>query len=330
MTNKIRMKVFADGDHVGNKEFDQDVVKIGSLSSSNLRLNGDGVARMHAVLERSGDMWRIIDLGSMSGCVLDGVKVDKNAALPLTGELRIGSFRIDYELDHAPQIDPPRSERSESVSYSADPHHTKLFDSLLEELEKVSPNEAKSVAKYKGSNRTLWQFLGEDRRRQLLRLMVKGIRTGRSDNKRFVRHQVASMLNLGPEGLEAVYDLSPEEALDKAHESLLTIHNAKAGLEALSKLNLAGVVEQGAADTHLPDAEGAAERFRKGHAALEDRLQRTVAGSVTLLVAYLSRAGGEELTEEDRKKWREQYAQIEKLAKEIAEEDQRGQLSVIS
>jgi pSer/pThr/pTyr-binding forkhead associated (FHA) protein len=332
MGNKIRVKVFADGDAVGSKEFDQEVVKIGKLQSSNLHLDGDGVGRMHAVLERIGGVYRIIDLGSHSGSVLDGIKVNKNAVLPKAGTLKIGSFKIEYELDEAPEAQPRDADESDFASFSSDPHHTKLFDSLLEELTKISPNEGESAAKYQAQDRALWRLMGDDRKRRLLRTMVEAIRTGRKDNDQFVRHQIASMLNLGAEGLEAVYDLSPDDALDKAHETLAAIESAKSSLEVLHKLDLAGTVERGAtqANASIEDARKTAEHFRKGHSALEERLQITIAGGSTLLVAYLSRAGGEELTDEDRRKWRVQFTQIEAAAKKIAQEDQRAQLTVIS
>lgn len=340
MSNKIRVKVYADGDFAGTKEFDQDVIKIGTLKSSNLHLDGDGVARMHAVIERSGDVYRIIDLGSLKGCVLDGIPVDKNATLPKTGTLKIGSFKVEYECDAAPQNLPPREAKvSESVSFSGSPndadypntHHNALYDSLLEELQKISPGEAQAAAKYRKGNQ-LWDVLSAERRRGLLRTMVSTIRQGRQETTRFARQRVASMINLGAEGLEAVYELSHEDALDKAHETLLAIQQAKDSLALLEKMNLAKTVTEGAAAAAVSkeDAEKTAAQFKKGHGDLEERLQITVAGGLTLLVAYISRAGGEELTDEDRRKWREQFAQIEEAAKEMAKKDQRGQLTVIS
>ena len=38
MSNKIRVNVYSDVDFAGTKEFDQDVIKIGKLQSSNLHL----------------------------------------------------------------------------------------------------------------------------------------------------------------------------------------------------------------------------------------------------------------------------------------------------
>ena len=88
--NTIALKVFRDGDHLFDKTFDgadHDVVKIGKLRSSHLCLDGDLVARMHAVLEfnREEGAWRLIDLGSYSGSVLDGAKIERNAKLPEKG-----------------------------------------------------------------------------------------------------------------------------------------------------------------------------------------------------------------------------------------------------
>jgi len=56
----------------------QDVIKVGKLPSSHLRLEDDSVSRMHAVIEVGGpDDIYVIDLGSATGTLVNGAKVNK-------------------------------------------------------------------------------------------------------------------------------------------------------------------------------------------------------------------------------------------------------------
>src|SRR6185436_5079764 len=56
----------------------QDIIKIGKLSSSHLRIDDEDISRMHAVIEiTSPTEIHIIDLGSSKGTVVNGQKVTK-------------------------------------------------------------------------------------------------------------------------------------------------------------------------------------------------------------------------------------------------------------
>src|SRR4051812_16019399 len=56
----------------------QDIIKVGKLSSSHLRIDDEDVSRMHAVIEvTSPTEINIIDLGSTKGTVVNGQKVNK-------------------------------------------------------------------------------------------------------------------------------------------------------------------------------------------------------------------------------------------------------------
>lgn len=59
------------------KEFDQDIIKVGSLPSSHLRINDPKVSRMHAVIEVDRQDVYIVDLGSESGTIIRGKKIMK-------------------------------------------------------------------------------------------------------------------------------------------------------------------------------------------------------------------------------------------------------------
>lgn len=72
----------------------QDIIKVGKLSSSHLRIEDESVSRMHAVIEISspGEI-SIIDLGSVRGTVVNGQRVNK-AKLKSGDEVVLGEIRL--------------------------------------------------------------------------------------------------------------------------------------------------------------------------------------------------------------------------------------------
>jgi len=73
---------------------EHDVIKIGSLSSCHLRLEGSGVSRIHAVIEvASPTEMTIIDLGSDNGTFVNGERVNKSP-LKLGDRIGIGSVTL--------------------------------------------------------------------------------------------------------------------------------------------------------------------------------------------------------------------------------------------
>lgn len=79
----------------------QDIIKVGKLSSSHLRVEDESVSRMHAVIEVAGakDV-SIVDLGSMSGTLVNGQKVNKQK-LQSGDEIRLGDIRIVLTIGEA-------------------------------------------------------------------------------------------------------------------------------------------------------------------------------------------------------------------------------------
>src|SRR6266481_3628124 len=72
-------KVDPKGDQfVRTETLTQDIIKVGKLSSSHLRIDDEAVSRMHAVIEIAGpgEIY-IIDLGSTKGTLVNGQKVNK-------------------------------------------------------------------------------------------------------------------------------------------------------------------------------------------------------------------------------------------------------------
>jgi TonB family protein len=94
MSQALSLEIYRNGQLIERRTLSQDVVKIGKLKSSHLCLEDDAVARMHAVIEVSGSDVRVIDLGSSSGTVLNGRRVEKHDVLQSGDVLEFGPFRV--------------------------------------------------------------------------------------------------------------------------------------------------------------------------------------------------------------------------------------------
>ena len=66
---------------------------IGRDAECGVRLDGEGVSRRHARLEPMVDRWRVTDLGSTNGTLVNGVRISA-AALAEGDELRCGDVRL--------------------------------------------------------------------------------------------------------------------------------------------------------------------------------------------------------------------------------------------
>ncbi len=100
-TKTLTLNIYKDDQLVETKSLTQDVVKIGKLKSSHLCLDDEGVARLHAVIETSGNDVRLIDLGSAQGTMLNGAAIDKNAALSSGDTVQVGPYRIEVSITDA-------------------------------------------------------------------------------------------------------------------------------------------------------------------------------------------------------------------------------------
>ena len=102
--NKVTMilKVFVDEEHIRTETFSQEIVKIGSLPFSDLRLNPHkNVSWMHAVIEvTSPDEVYILDLRSVAGTVVNGKQVQKSL-LKSGDEIVLGDVKIVVEMTSA-------------------------------------------------------------------------------------------------------------------------------------------------------------------------------------------------------------------------------------
>ncbi len=90
----IRFEIYKGDSLVREEVLDQDVIKIGKLASSHLRLDDETVSRMHAVIEATspGDV-NIVDLGSTRGTTVNGERITK-ARLQSGDEIMFGDCRV--------------------------------------------------------------------------------------------------------------------------------------------------------------------------------------------------------------------------------------------
>ena len=99
----MTFKIFRGEELLRTETLSQDIIKVGKLPSSHLRIEDDNVSRMHAVIEvTSPDEIYVIDLGSAAGTVVNGKKVNK-CQLQSGDEIVLGDTRVVVEIER-PQV----------------------------------------------------------------------------------------------------------------------------------------------------------------------------------------------------------------------------------
>lgn len=94
----ITFHIYAGDEVVRTETLARDVIKVGKLESSHLRLDDDSVSRMHAVIEiASADDIHLIDLGSASGTFVGGRKINKTK-LETGDQIQFGSVVVGIEI----------------------------------------------------------------------------------------------------------------------------------------------------------------------------------------------------------------------------------------
>ena len=104
----LTFSIYQGGELVRTESLSQDIIKVGKLPSSHLRIEDDNVSRMHAVIEvTSPSEVYIIDLGSASGTIVNGSKVNKSK-LEHGDEITLGDTVVVVEVgamdDEATQV----------------------------------------------------------------------------------------------------------------------------------------------------------------------------------------------------------------------------------
>ena len=104
----IRFEIYKGDQLVREEILAQDVIKIGKLASSHLRLDDETVSRMHAVIETTGPSEiHVVDLGSTRGTTVNGERITK-ARLQTGDEIMFGDCRVVVTfMEAAAQETPP-------------------------------------------------------------------------------------------------------------------------------------------------------------------------------------------------------------------------------
>jgi len=90
----LRFQIFKGDELVREEVLNQDVIKVGKLASSHLRIDDETVSRMHAVIEIAGpDDVSLIDLGSTRGTTVNGERITKTR-LQSGDEVTFGDARV--------------------------------------------------------------------------------------------------------------------------------------------------------------------------------------------------------------------------------------------
>ncbi|MCC6747687.1 MAG: TonB family protein [Deltaproteobacteria bacterium] len=90
----LTFRIYRGDQLVREESLAQDIIKIGKLESSHLRIDDDNMSRMHAVIEVTGPgEIHVIDLGSARGTIVNGQKVNK-CQIQDGDELLLGDTRI--------------------------------------------------------------------------------------------------------------------------------------------------------------------------------------------------------------------------------------------
>lgn len=103
----VTLKVFSGGQCIATHRMARELVKIGRLPTSHLRLEDEAIARMHAVLEVSGNELRVVDLGSATGTLVNGVPVDRSTVIRQGDRIEMGPYSVFVDIEALPTAQAP-------------------------------------------------------------------------------------------------------------------------------------------------------------------------------------------------------------------------------
>ncbi|MCY3024038.1 MAG: FHA domain-containing protein [Planctomycetota bacterium] len=88
-------------------ELVDDVTTIGRASSNIIQVADEKASRQHFRVEKAGERFRLVDLGSTNGTRLNGVKLQGQVLLRPGDKLSVGKTVFLFEDPNAPVMPPP-------------------------------------------------------------------------------------------------------------------------------------------------------------------------------------------------------------------------------
>jgi TonB family protein len=142
----VTLKVFSGGQCIATHRMARELVKIGRLPTSHLRLEDDAIARMHAVLELSGNELRLVDLGSATGTMVNGVPVERSMVVHQGDRLEFGPYSVFVDIEALPTASTPAAA---SAPRAARPESHAIDPASVEHTE--APAVAQVIARWNRS-----------------------------------------------------------------------------------------------------------------------------------------------------------------------------------
>jgi hypothetical protein len=304
---RITCDLLRDGVFHSTREFRASIVRVGSVASSDWVLEGAAPREFFLLHDTRGTDWEIVPVSS--DVMLNGTPLTSTSQ-PLTaaGRITLGAWEIRFsiardEQQEAEDLIDGVGERAHLLArWAADarqvageePHHQALAEALINEIKRFAPDD-------KAYDKALkhWGSWSLSRKRQLLRSYVKLVRELRANAERGSHMILASSSALGSDGFLNIYRMFPQGALQRARDTIIAMGELRAALDLIGTLKLRSMIE-GAAETVGGNAQAQANASMQGLKMLVEKLESEFASAVVLLVTLLGRAGGYELTAEER------------------------------
>ena len=179
-----RLVFYSENNPTITVKLNKDRLTIGRAPNQTVVLDGVGISRQHARIERAMDgRFFIIDVGSANGVWVENqrLQVDEPQRLDPDKLVRIGDYWLRYELKRdIPKELLPAANMSETMELELDPGKTAvMIKQLDEEIPPYSP--APLSVEMQASDRLV--FFSEDHPMQVVKLNLEMMNIGRGDDQ---------------------------------------------------------------------------------------------------------------------------------------------------
>ncbi|MEO8609194.1 MAG: protein kinase [Chloroflexota bacterium] len=179
-----RLIFFSENNPTQTVKLNKDRLTIGRAANQTVVLDGAGISRRHARIERAIDgRFFIVDVGSADGVWIDNVRLTANTPQWLSPEkvVRIGDYWMRYELKRdIPKELLPAANVSETMELELDPGKTAvMIKALDEDFPQYSPPPLS--LEMQASDRLV--FFSEDHPMQVRKLDMEIMNIGRDDDQ---------------------------------------------------------------------------------------------------------------------------------------------------